>query len=85
MARYFPAMIKPIFTTLALVAVLGAATGAELPDQKDKAPEKAQKCDIAGVQGVLLPGTDTCMKVSGGVAVEAIRGNRRPLNSTVGQ
>jgi len=75
-------MTKAIFTTLALVATLGAASGAELPGQKDKAPAKATKCEIAGVVGVLLPGTDTCVKISGGVAVEAIGANRRPANST---
>ena len=65
-----------IVAALALVALAGGASGAKLPGQKDKAPEKAKKCDIAGVVGVLLPGTDTCVKISGGIGVEAIGANR---------
>ena len=82
MARYFGVMVKSIATALAVVAMLGAAHAAELPGQKAKAPEKAQKCDIGGVAGVLLPGTQTCVKISGGVAVEAIGANRKTVNSS---
>lgn len=72
--------------TRSLVIALGAfalvaapAGGAELPSRKAAAPEqKAQKCEIAGVAGVLLPGTDTCVKVSGGVGAEGIYVQRKP-------
>ena len=74
-----------IVAALALVALAGGASGAELPGQKDKAPEKAQKCDIGGVAGLLLPGTQTCVKISGGVGVEAIGAGRKPIRAANGQ
>jgi hypothetical protein len=65
----------------AVVLAAGLASAAELPSRKAAAPEqKAQKCDIAGVAGVLLPGTDTCVKISGGVGVEGVYVQRKASN-----
>jgi len=76
---------RTMILALALAALTGGANGAELPGQKDKAPQKAKKCDIGGVSGVMLPGTDTCVKISGGVGVEAIGASRKPISAANGQ
>jgi Porin subfamily len=78
-------MSKSIFTALAFIVSFAAASAAELPGQRDKIPEKAKKCDIGGVAGVMLPGTETCVKISGGVTVEAIGANRKPIGAANGQ
>ena len=41
-----------------------------LSDEKAGKPEPAKKCMIGDAPGILLPGTDTCVKLSGGYAIE---------------
>jgi hypothetical protein len=55
-----------------LVAVAGAQA-ADLPTKKGPpAAEYVKICSIAGVTGFILPGSDTCLKISGGVGIEFI-------------
>lgn len=71
-------MTRSLLITLAAFAFAAAQAGAaELPNQKAAPQQKAQACDMGGVQGVMLPGSSTCVKISGGVGVEAIGVQRK--------
>jgi hypothetical protein len=56
----------------AAVVAFGGAKAAELPSLKharDGAPKKS--CTIDGMKGFLIPGAETCVKISGYVEVGA--------------
>jgi len=63
-----------------LVAV-ASAQAADLPTRK-AAPvaEYVKICNIGGVAGFVIPGSDTCLKISGGVGVEGIFVQRSSAN-----
>ncbi len=74
-----PQMHRSLILALApLLLAAAQASAAELPNLKAAPQQKAQKCEIAGVAGVLLPGSDTCVKISGGVGVEGVYVQRKP-------
>jgi hypothetical protein len=57
-----------------IVAMAGAPQAAELPAGRKAAPAAAhaKACNINAESGFIVPGSDTCVKISGSVAVEAI-------------
>src|SRR6202000_3158917 len=57
-----------------LVAV-AAAQAADLPTRKSAPAEYVKVCNVGGMAGFVLPGSDTCFKISGSVVVHAIGGN----------
>ena len=76
-------LIKSILlgSATGLVVVAGAQA-ADLPTKK-AAPvaQYVAICNVAGVTGFTIPGSDTCLKISGGVGVEFIAANRKTINS----
>lgn len=59
----------------ASTAMAAASWAAELPARTGApAPPKARACKIDGVDGFVLAGGETCLRISGGVGVEAIVG-----------
>ena len=58
----------------ALIVAMTGAQAAELPAGRKAAPAAAhaKACNINGESGFILPGSDTCVKISGSVAVEVI-------------
>ena len=57
-----------------LALVVGNAAAAELPSRHAEPTEAAKTCRINGREGVMLPGTDTCLRVGGGVSATAAFG-----------
>ncbi len=57
-----------------IVAVAGAQA-ADLPTRKAAPVEYVQICNVAGIVGWVLPGSDTCMKISGYVTAQFVGGN----------
>eukprot|EP01037_Dinobryon_pediforme_P017629 gene17629-17832_t len=49
---------------------IGAARAAELPTRKAVPAEKTKICDAAGEGYIYVPGSNTCMRVSGYVEVD---------------
>jgi hypothetical protein len=58
----------------AAVLALQAATPAELPSRQAQPAATAKKCQIDGQEGVVLPGSEVCMRVSGFVNAQAAFG-----------
>ena len=56
--------------TIAIAALfaLQAATAAELPSRHAQPAPAGKKCQIDGKEGVILPGSETCMRLSGYVS-----------------
>ncbi len=72
---------------LGVVALLSlaSASAAELPSRtaaKAAPPAKAQTCDIDGHPGFKLPGSETCMRISGYVSAGVMVGNLKPGYTT---
>jgi len=57
-----------------LVAV-AAAQAADLPTRKSAPAEYVKVCNVGGMAGFILPGSDTCFKISGSVIAQASGGN----------
>ena len=64
-----PVSLVALLLSLALAAT---ASSAELPNRKAGADQPAKVCNIGGAPGLLVPGSETCVKISGGVSVETI-------------
>jgi hypothetical protein len=62
--------------TIAVAALLTlqAATAAELPSRQAQPAPAAKNCRIDGHKGLILPGSGTCMRVSGYVNAQATFG-----------
>ena len=64
---------------IAALLALQTANAAELPSRHAQPAPAAKKCQIDGHEGVVLPGSETCMRVSGYVsAPDGLR--RRPAD-----
>jgi hypothetical protein len=61
--------------SLAIALVVGAAAAAELPSRQTQTTPPAKKCRINGQDGFVLPGSDTCLRISGSVTGQAAFGN----------
>ena len=64
-------LIKSILlgTAAGMVVVSGAATAADLPTRKAApAADYVKICNVNGLAGFVIPGSDTCLKISGWVA-----------------
>jgi hypothetical protein len=60
----------------AALVTVAAAQAADLPTKKGApAAEYVRICHINGVAGFVIPGSDTCLKISGGVMAMASIGN----------
>jgi hypothetical protein len=62
--------VKLVISVLFVSAIAAsAASGAELPSRNAPPPAaKAETCSIDGAPGVLLPGGQTCVRISGAVS-----------------
>jgi hypothetical protein len=69
-------LIKSILlgSAAGLVAV-ASAQAADLPTRKAAPVEYVRVCNVGGITGWTLPGSDTCMKISGYVTAHVIGGN----------
>src|ERR1700759_5556084 len=61
-------------SAVGLVAV-AAAQAADLPTRKSAPAEYVKVCNVGGMAGFVLPGSDTCFKISGSVVVHFDTGN----------
>ena len=69
------------------VVAVASAQAADLPTRKAAPVEYVRVCNVGGITGWTLPGSDTCVKLSGYITAQVIGGN---LNTqfawgTVGQ
>ena len=57
------------------IVAVGAAQAADLPTRKAAPVEYVRVCNVGGITGWTLPGSDTCVKFSGYVTAHFIAGN----------
>ncbi len=69
--------------TIAVAALLApqAAAAAELPLRQAQPAPAAKKCQIDGQEGVIIPGSGACMRVSGYVNAQATFGKSRQIGA----
>ena len=68
-------LARSLALSSAVALVAGAVGAAELPSRQTQPTPPAKKCRINGQEGFVLPGSDTCMRVSGFVSGQAAVGN----------
>ena len=61
-------------TAVAALFALEAAAAAELPSRQAQPAPAAKKCQIAGQEGVILPGSETCLRLSGYISAQTTVG-----------
>ena len=66
---------------VAAVAAAAGAGGAELPTIRHAPAEHYKACEIGGMKGYLLPGSETCLRVSGYISGGVAIGNLRRQSS----
>ena len=59
-----------------IVAVAGAQA-ADLPTKKAAPAEYVRICNVGGMAGFVIPGSDTCLKIGGYVTAQVEAGNNR--------
>ena len=70
----------------AALVTVAAAQAADLPTKKGApAAQYVKICNINGVTGFVIPGSDTCLKISGGIMAMASTGNLDTAYSPVGK
>jgi hypothetical protein len=67
----------------AIVAVAGAQA-ADLPTKKAAPAEYVRICNVGGMAGFIIPGSDTCLKISGYVTAQIEGGNTTTSYARVG-
>jgi hypothetical protein len=60
---------------VSLLAAMAGASAAELPTMRSEPVKNAKRCNIAGMEGFLLPGSNVCVKASGYVTGGVAAGN----------
>ena len=68
----------------ALVAV-ASAQAADLPTRKAAPVEYVRVCNVGGITGWTLPGSDTCVKLSGYITAQVVGGSTQYAWGTVGE
>jgi hypothetical protein len=66
---------------VAALVALQAAAAAELPLRHARPAPAAKKCGIDGQEGVILPGSETCLHVSGSVDAQVTVGKSRQVGA----
>jgi hypothetical protein len=66
-----------LLATLLTAATFLGAAAAELPTMRAAPPKNARKCNIAGMEGVQLPGSNVCVKLGGYVSGGVSAGNTK--------
>ena len=66
-----------IALTIAAASLLAlhSATAAELPSRHAQPAAAAKKCQINGQEGVIVPGSATCVRLSGYVSAQTTFGS----------
>src|SRR5580700_6356850 len=59
-----------------IVAVAGAQA-ADLPTKKAAPAEYVRICNVGGMAGFIIPGSDTCLKISGYITGQIEAGNTK--------
>ena len=57
------------------IVAVGAAQAADLPTRKAAPVEYVRVCNVGGITGWTLPGSDTCLKLSGYITAQFVGGN----------
>ena len=57
------------------IVAVASAQAADLPTRKAAPVEYVRVCNVGGITGWTLPGSDTCLKVSGFVTAQFVGGN----------
>ncbi len=81
-------LIKSILLgSAAGVVAVASAQAADLPTRKAAPVEYVRVCNVGGITGWTLPGSDTCVKLSGFVTAQFVGGNLNTENNygTIGQ
>ena len=63
------ALLATVFLATASVAATGAL-GADLPTRKAAPADALAQCTVGSITGWLMPGTNTCMKISGNIEAQ---------------
>src|SRR5579859_4854724 len=70
------ALMKSILLgSAAGVVAVAAAQAADLPTRKAAPAEYVKICNVCGMAGWILPGSDTCFKISGYITGQVEAGN----------
>src|SRR5580698_3838428 len=57
------------------IVAVSAAQAADLPTRKAAPAEYVKICNVGGMAGFILPGSDTCFKISGYITGQVEGGN----------
>ena len=57
------------------IVAVASAQAADLPTRKAAPVEYVRVCNVGGITGWTLPGSDTCLKLSGYITAQFVGGN----------
>jgi hypothetical protein len=68
-------MKRVLFGSAASISVIAGAQAADLPTKKAAAAQYVRICNVGGMAGFVIPGSDTCLKIGGYVLAGVEAGN----------
>jgi len=72
-----PKLQLALLASAAAIVTVGGAQAADLPTRKSAPAEYVKICNVGGMAGFVIPGSDTCFKIGGYVSGQAEAGNIR--------
>jgi Porin subfamily len=72
---------RVLLGTAAVFTISAAAQAADLPTRKAAPAEYVKVCNVGGMAGWVLPGSDTCFQIAGYVTGQVAAGNLTPAYS----
>jgi Porin subfamily len=64
-----------LLSSVAGISAIGSAQAADLPTRKAAPAEYVRICNVGGMAGFVVPGSDTCLKISGYMNAQITGGN----------
>jgi porin-like protein len=79
-----PGLAGALASCAAAAGFAVAASAAELPTMRAPPPRPARACNVGGMNGYVIPGTSTCVRISGYVSAGVEAGNARGVSYGAG-
>src|SRR5882757_305980 len=64
-----------LFSSAAGIVAVASAQAADLPTRKAAPAEYVRICNVGGMAGFVIPGSDTCLKIGGYITAQIEAGN----------
>src|ERR1700736_264979 len=66
-----------LLASAAAIVTVAGAQAADLPTRKSAPAEYVKVCNVGGMAGFVIPGSDACLKIGGYISAQVAAGNTK--------